>query len=387
MQRLKGVGFFATLRDRPAGIDPRIGVRHEPTVTAGYADPSTYPIASPWSSSDLQRLVFEDIFGTDIPPNTRATAMRLPAVARARNLLCSTIGRLPLVQLDRRQHVPAVDADDAEWEAFYAAQPSWTQRADDGTSPELRIALTVDDLIFYGWSCWWRRNGSDGFPIAVGRIPQDEWEIDQDTMSVLVNGVPAGHDANGYPTVILIPGLHEGVLSYGRDVIEDTRVLYRNVRARLINPVPQLELHQTGGEPLTETEIDALISRWAAARQGKNGGVGFTNEFVELHERGVGGDSQLMIDARNAASLDLARMVGVAASRIDSTADKASLNYETTTGRNQEFVDFDLALYMTPITARLSLDDVSPRGKRVRFDLTDFVESAPSVTGPDTVQD
>jgi phage portal protein BeeE len=89
-----------------------------------------------------------------------------------------------------------------------------------------------------------------------------------------------------------------------------------------------------------------------------------------------------MIAARNAASLDLARLIGVAASRIDATVDKGSLNYETTTGRNQEFVDFDLALYMTPITARLSLDDVVPRGTHVRFNLADFIAAAPSITGP-----
>lgn len=382
MQRLKCVGLLDTFRR--SGFAS--AAREYDAITAGYSDPSTYPISSPWSSSDLQRIVFEDVFGSDIPENTRSNAMRLPAVSRPRNLLCSTISRLPLVQLGRRQQIPAADADDAAWDAFYNAQPAWTNSAEDGSSPELRIALTVDDLIFSGWSCWWRRNGSDSFPLAVGRIPQEDWQFDPDTNQILVHGVPAKPDANGHPTVILIPGLHEGILTYGRDVIDDTRVLYKNVRARLINPVPQLELHQTGGEQLTDEEIDALIVRWAAARQGKNGGVGYTSEYIELKEHGAG-DAMLMIDARNAASLDLARIVGVAASRIDSTADKASLNYETTTGRNQEFVDFDLALYMTPITARLSLDDVSPRGKRVRFDLTDFVEAAPSVTGPNTVQD
>ena len=48
----------------------------------------------------------------------------------------------------------------------------------------------------------------------------------------------------------------------------------------------------------------------------------------------------------------------------------------------REFVDFDLALYMTPITARLSQDDVVPAGNRVAFDLADFTGKAPSLTGP-----
>ena len=92
---------------------------------------------------------------------------------------------------------------------------------------------------------------------------------------------------------------------------------------------------------------------------------------------------QVVGDNREAA-LDLARMVGVHGGMIDATTPKASLNYETTTGRNGEFVDLDLALYMTPITARLSLDDVMPRGRRVALDTIDFSSLTVDPTGPTT---
>ena len=95
---------------------------------------------------------------------------------------------------------------------------------------------------------------------------------------------------------------------------------------------------------------------------------------------------QLLVEARNAASLDLARIIGISAGMLDATAPKASLNYETTTGRNQEFVDFDLALYLTPIVSRLSQDDIVPAGTRVAFDLADFMGQTPTLTGP-TLED
>lgn len=333
-------------------------------MSAATVDPSTYPIASPWSSSDLQRIVFEDIYGSDIPANTRSAAMSLPAVARARNLLVATVSRTPLTAFKGADELP----DDE--------QPGWTYRTDTATPPQLRLAWTVDDLIFYGWSCWSRVNGADGFPLHFTRVDQGSWEIDADNR-VLVNGVPQRPE-----DVTLIPGLHEGILGYGRDAIRDARALYRTVRQRLKNPVPNLELHQTGGDPLNDAQVDDLIESWAAARSGDNGGVAFTNQSIEVIEHGAAAE-QLMIEARNAASLDLARMVGVAASRIDATAPKSSLNYETTVGRNIEFVDFDLALYMTPITARLSMDDVMPRGHRVAFDLTDLTGTSPGPTGPE----
>jgi hypothetical protein len=349
------------------------------TVQASYTDPSTYPIASPWSDpGELARIVASDIFGTDVPPiNSRASAMRLPAVARGRNLMVSTIARFVPEVADSTVMLDAGDGLGPQ-PAAVDPQPAWLTSSTDGTSPQLRLAWTVDDLIFGGWSCWWRTY-TDGV-MDCGRVPFDQWRIDPDSRSVLVNEVPQNPDQ-----VILIPGLHEGILAYGIDTLRDARNLYDIVRTRLDMPVPNIDLHQTGGPPLSDTERQALIDGWSAARRLRRGGVGFTSEHVEARELGKGGE-ELMIEARNAASLDLARLIGVSANRIDATSAKASLNYETTTGRNQEFVDFDLALYMTPITARLSLDDVVEPGKFVRFNLADFIRSAPSVTGP-TLED
>jgi hypothetical protein len=329
---------------------------------SGYVDPSNFPIVTPWASSDLTRIVWQDIFGTQVPDNSRTAAMKLPGIARGRNLIVSTISRLPL-----REYTGDTPTAD---------QPAFTLATGDGSSWQLRDAWTVDDLIFYGWSCWSRTNDPEtGLPATASRINQGDWSINED-MEVVVDGVPAKADE-----VIVIPGLHEGLLSFGSDVLEDTRALYRVVRSRILNPIPQIDLHQTQGEDMTDDQIDALIDRWAVARQGKNGGVSYTNASVEAKPMS-GGDENLLIEARNAAAVDLARLVGVHAGMIDATAPKASLNYETATGRNEEFVDFDLALYMTPITARLSLDDVTAQGNRIGFDLTDFITPAPSPSGP-----
>lgn len=330
--------------------------------TGGVIDPSTFPIASPWSTSHLERIVAEDIFGSDLPTNTRAAAMRIPSAARSRNLLVSTICDNPLVSMRRDQVLPT--------------QPAWLTSSPDGTSPQLRMAWTVDDLIWYGWSCWWRNNDPEtGFPTAAGRLNQGSWAINADNR-IEIHGQVVPDNA-----VILIAGLHEGVLSYGKETLEDVRTLYRNVRNRLATPTPGLNLHQTGGKDLTETEIDALIERWAVARRGGNGGVSYTNQHITA-ESMAGDGVELMIEARNAAAVDVARLIGLHAGMIDATTPKASLNYETATGRNQEFVDLDMGLYMTPIKARLSMDDVCPSGERIAFDLSNLTVPAPAPTGP-----
>lgn len=349
------------------GFLERLTTRHDVTASIPPAtDVNLLPIASPWSDNDLARIVFDDVFQGQAPVNTRQAAMRIPAVARARNLIVSTLCPLPLQVL--RADVVLEGPD----------EPSWTYRTDTATSPQHRLAWTIDDLIFYGWSCWWRTNGADGFPIACDRVARESWSVDADNR-VIINGTAVRDDQ-----VILIPGLHEGILTYGVDAIADTRRLYEIVRDRLENPVPALDLHQTEGEDLSADQRKQLVSDWRLARKSKGGGaVAYSNKAIEVRELGLAASGeQLLIEARNAAALDLARVVGVGASRIDATAPKASLNYETTSGRNQEFVDFDLALYMTPITARLSLDDVVPRGQRVALDKSDLVGLTPGTTGP-----
>jgi hypothetical protein len=315
------------------------------------AIPDAAPLGSPWSTSDLSRAVWRDIFG-DVDINTRAAAMRIPTITRARRLLVTQIARCQLIAM--KAGAPLLD------------QPSWLY-ATDIVSPAHRMAWTVDDLIFYGASLWWRDNAapsSGGFPLRAQRVEFGAWEITPD-LKCLVNGVEVDDNQ-----VILIPGFDEGLLAHGSDVLRDARDLYKIVRQRLKNPIPQLELHQTGGADLTDDEIDKLIAQWAAARAGENGGVAFTNRYIEVIERGAGGDSQLMIEARNAAAVDLARSIGVSAGMVDATAPKASLNYETQSGRNAEFIDLDLRAYMTPIETRLSMDDCVPSGTVVAFDVS-----------------
>lgn len=329
--------------------------------------PTMLPIASPWADSKLAEVVFDDIVGKGIPrPISRSTAMSVPPFARARNMLVSTISRFPLVDFDE-------DTETSE-------QPLWLQSTAGATSPQHRMAWTVDDLIHYGWSLWARFNDPiSGYPIAVDRINKSRWTFDAKGRVVVDDELVT--DAN---SVILIPGLHEGVLAYGADAIRDIKQIYRIVRQRIKNPAPNVVLKQTGGKALTDREIDALILRNAKAREGENGGVGFASEFIDYEEKGQSSDSTLMVEGRNAAALDIARVIGVAGSRIDATSPKSSLNYETSEGKNLEFVDFDLALYMTPISAALSMDSVTPSGRRVAFDMGDFIALAPSATGPVT---
>lgn len=361
-----------------------LAVREEvaDAVTAAATDLDSIPLASPWSEP-LPGIVWRDLYGTEATaPPSRGSAMRLGPTRRARNFVVATLSGLPLVSLGLGERVPAPEhyANHGDYvealRAFHAEQPTWLYRSDDGASPQMRMAWTLDDLVFHPASLWSVERGSDNFPLHVQRVNRDRWTINADNR-VEIDGRVASDEE-----VILIPGLTMGILVDGVDILRDARALADIVRKRLKNPAPTVNLQQTGGEDLNAEEKRALIEGWAAARAGENGGVAYSNRWIKPEEMGGQMDAQLMIEGRNASAVDQARLVGVSASRVDASGVNSTLSYETEQGRYASDVE-DLRLYTLPIEARLSMDDCVPRGRRVVFDRTDLNARDPRPTGPE----
>lgn len=358
-------------RDAPTSADtlgasvPLYAQTHgvNPTLTAGLAGTGlpVPEVRSPMSDGTLTAIVWADLIGDEFRPVTRAAAMAIPALARQRHLICGTLARCPLVSMTGE----AVDAN----------QPSWLYRTDSAVSTYHRTLWTADDLIFYGWSLWSRTMAAGTtFPLDAVRVPWERWAFDK-VGNILVDGKKVAA-----AEVILIPGAHEGIVNFGggaiRRAIDNANASATAAR----NPSAYMELHYTGEEPLTDTQIDSLIERWAAARRGENGGVSYTGKNVELKEHGTH-ESHLLIEGRNADAVDMSRLVSSPSSMADATNAGASLTYETTDGRNGEFIDYGVSLYADPIAARLSLDDCVARGHRVAFDYSVIRNLAAPTTG------
>lgn len=351
---------MATLRDLFQTV---VLGRPSSLAQSGTFSKVTPQVGSPWTASDLSAIVWADVTGSGFQPVTRAMAHAVPAVAKARHLLCGVISPLPLLSFTGSTQDQV--------------QPLWMQRTDGDLSPFHRMLWTVDDLFYYGWSLWAVKRGatSDGSGVlGAARVPYERWTTDSDGF-ITVDGqrVLAGQ-------ACLIPGPHGGILNDGSTIV---RLAADNLQAAANaarNPNPNVDLHYTGDEPLDDTTRDQLISIWSDARRGLNGGVGFTNKLVEARVLGSHLD-KLLIEGRNADAVDVARQAGVTASSLDATAAGASLEYTTAQTRNQELLDYGVKFYMDAITSRLSQDDMVPRGHRTAFDLTEFTTLTPNPTG------
>ena len=336
-----------------------------------------------WVERSLEQVVFNDVIGGVLPVLSRDVAMRVPAVSRARHLIAGTIANLPIRAL--------VDSDEVS--APYWAMGTDGQLGGEGDitsavrqnlglvypqSPWFRMLWTIDDLLFEGLSCWYATAlDSDGRPSRLARIPLDRWDVDEDSGTVVdQDGKPLDRDR-----VKLIPGGHSGILDFGASTIASAGLLEHTAADVAAHPF-RLELHQTTDVTLTKTERRELVDE-ARAALAANNGVLFTNSASETQKHRLD-SGELLVAGRNAAALDVARHASIPAAMLDATSTGASLEYATLQGRNQQWIDYGLVLYMDPIESRLGMDDVVAPPTRIAFDTADLTAPAADPTGPST---
>lgn len=311
-------------------------------------------IRSPWTNGQaLSKIAAADILGLETNVASRSEAMGVPAIARGRHKIVTAAQKCRLVTYRRNVEVPN--------------GPAWLYRSKTRVSPQHRIVWTVDDLIFYGWSLWGVERNDAGAITDAARIPPEWWTFG-DAGEVLVTIPGTEQTPATDESVILIPGFTQGILNTNPRTIRGARELEDQWASRANNPIPAMELHQTTDDELEDEEITALVDGWSDALSGTGGAVAYTPKSIEAKPHGQA-SSDLYIEGRNAASVDAARILGLAAADLDASGVNSTLTYETTEGRRGQFVDETLPLYLDAIGARLSLDDVTPMGTRIAFDL------------------
>ena len=138
--------------------------------------------------------------------------------------------------------------------------------------------------------------------------------------------------------------------------------------------MPNVDLHQTSGEPLSQDAADDLIGRWQLARV--KGSTAYTPQNLEA--RAVGGWSAAemeLVAARQYQATQIARLAGVDPSMVSAaTGSSSAYTYTNQADFRQHFLDDVLDTYLRAIEGRLSAGDVTPRGQFVQFDRDEFTQ-------------
>lgn len=354
----RAVGNAVTGRALMAAPGPEL------TSSSAMLAPPTEPplqLGSPWVTSELHT-VFADIVGADKLPLTREKAMQVPAVAKARHTICPTLARIPLV---------VEGSADTEVSAFI-------EQPDPTMSRFLLLTWTFDDQLFHGVS-WWHvtaRYASNRIK-TVRRVLPGGVTHEQGKWFVYGDQTPPAD-------ILRLDGPHEGLLNFASTTLRQASDIEAATAKAARNPVPDIDLHQTQGTTLPKAERTELVQAWVDARRGDSGSVAYTSPNIEARALGQHPE-RLLISARNAAAVDVARHAGIPADSIDASPEQQTLTYNTAETKMRALIDFGLAAYSMALTSRLSLSDVTPRGTRIVHDfdaVTVTTDSDPSTPAP-----
>jgi HK97 family phage portal protein len=296
---------------------------------------------------------------------TREQAMSVPSVARARNIICSTIGSLPLETYNHftKEHI----------------EPNRViMQPDPRIAGSAIYAWIAEDLLFHGVAYGQVLDSyaaSDNSRVrAWTRVAPDRVTYNLNANQTLITEymVDGMHvPASGIGSLVVFSGLDEGVLNRAGRTIRAAQELEKAAELYAKEPVPTMVL-KSNGTNLTPERITKLLESWKVARNTR--ATAFLNADVELNALGFDPQKLQLNEARQYLATEIARAVGIPASFL--SAETTSMTYSTTVMERKALIDFSLRNIITPIEQRLSAADFVPNGVEVRFDIDDFLRGS-----------
>jgi HK97 family phage portal protein len=293
---------------------------------------------------------------------TRALAMSVPSVARARNIICGTIGSLPLTTFNRitGEYVDphrVINQPDPRVAGFviycWLAEDIWLYGA--GYGQVLEMYSATDGGRVRAWT----------------RVSPDRVTVDTDFLNTTINGYKVDGKSvpmQGVGSIIRFDGADEGFLHRSGKTVAAAVYLENAALNYAKEPAPSMVL-KSNGTNLTAERISSLLSAWKTARQSRS--TAFLNADVNLEQFGFDPKSLQLAEGRQYVALELARACGIPAYFL--SAETTSLTYSNAVSERRSLVDFSLRPILKSVEERLSLPDFVPNPVMVRFDLDDFL--------------
>lgn len=317
------------------------------------------PVSPPSISSGLGVFTW-----SPLREGSRALAMSLPTVQRARDVLCSGLGSVELAAF-------LWDRVDRTLRA-HPAPPTWLDRPDPNRTRAALVADTVDDLLFHGVA-YWRIMDRDSaaWPTAFKHAPAVQTTKND-------NGTYRSGDLDRIPArdMVVMESPQTGVLFHGAYSIDTAIKLETAANRFAATEVPAGWLQQTGGIPLTPQEQSEMASRFQTARASST--VAMLSEHVEWHESSYDPSRLQLTEARQHTATDLARLCNVPAAILHAPTND-SMTYSNEADQRADLWFFGLAPLAEAIQQTLSGPNVSPRGTVIRFDPTN---ASSAITDP-----
>ena len=313
----------------------------------------------------------------------RNRAMSVATISRARDLMASVIACMPL-----KMYNEMWNGD--EMEQVNIAPRTWLRQPDPSVTYNFLMAWTLDDLFFYGRAFWYiTARTQDGYPTAFTRLPAGSVTTQDQAGPVwFAPSKEVYFQGNMIDPKDLVQFLSpiQGIVYMSEQTVATALKLeaarYRNAESS----IPAGVLKQTGGEPLSATELADLASAFNAARATNQ--TAALNEFLSYTETTATPDKMLLIDAANYQALECARLTNVPPYLVGVST--GSYSYQSSEQARADLYIFGVKAYADCIAATLSQNNVLPRGTYVMFDTSSYLEenyAADKMDSPDMPQE
>lgn len=331
-------------------------------------------LASPYSGDHLAQAIVSDYFGQLPGENVdRNIARRVPEVKRALAAHQALVTKLRF-----EKYAAGTPAARVETQPFWVSSCAYP-----GMSRWLAVKQLVEELFFEGFAvigCWL---DTDGLVYDWITVPRNLWSIDQETQSVTIDdSVPQAYRMRA----VVVPLGSAGVMADAIDSIRQARKLELARQSRLDAPPAATELHVTDPsyDGMEREEQMTLIANY---KEGRNkSSVSVTPSYIDVKERGTGGQLDLFETAKNSLRIDLAMHVGVPLHFVGAAKEGGTggdVQYQNANGETGELWTFGSSEYAIAIAAALSADVVVGEGAEVRADASAFAVPAPLSIDPE----
>jgi HK97 family phage portal protein len=290
----------------------------------------------------------------------RNQAMTVPAVARARNIIAGTISTLPMKSYI---HSSGIEIEGR----------TLIEQPDPAVPRQITMAWTIDDLIFYGVAYWEVLSLSpiDGRPDRARRIDPTRVTYFTDPTNQTITGYAVDgkqRPNSGTSSLIVFWSFEEGVLARAARTIKAAIELEAAALRMAQEPVPQMILKNEGMN-LPEQQKEALLSAFRSARANRS--TAYVEGAITLDVVGFDAAQLQLVEARQHVATEISRVMGIPAWYLN--AESASATYSNVSSERRSLLDFSLRNYLHILESRLSMDDLTPRGQEVEYELDDYL--------------
>ena len=289
----------------------------------------------------------------------RGAAVTVPTISRARDLLCTAVGNLPLT-------LWRVDDRYEPTEQLPAA--AWMHRPDPNRTRQWLLAWTTDDLFFHGVAYWriTRRYADTGYPASFVRMPPTDIS--------LVNDVEVRWRSEKVDPADVVQFLSplDGMLAVGWRAIDTALQLDAAANRFAACEIPAGIVKQIGGEPLAADAFSAMLADFALHR--RTNAIAGLNETLEYQESTMDPSRLQLVEARDHQALELSRLANIPPYLVGAPTG-SSFTYQNAEQARSDLIDFGAMPYIACIEQTLSGPNVTPITQAVALDIEGWLRS------------